>query len=206
MGSRNIGMFLEPGPETLNKNNLVAPRGIAWWWATASPSRSAAPPFGLSTVLRAGGAALDLLGLTGGGQPVRAALLTVVEEVRDHHAAPDNRGADTDGLGGGGSGARAARRCIPTKWPCPSVERGSAEGLLRRHCRRRDVSLISDLLSLQQCLQDLARIKLQTAGARRRIGKLPPGIGRESALYLARLAGRLRWLRGPATTCRQTGG
>ncbi len=30
MGSRNIGMFLEPGPETLNKNNLVAPRGSAW--------------------------------------------------------------------------------------------------------------------------------------------------------------------------------
>ena len=28
MGSRNIGMFLEPGPETLNKNNLVAPTGF----------------------------------------------------------------------------------------------------------------------------------------------------------------------------------
>ena len=28
MGSRNIGMFLEPGPETVNKNNLVAPTGF----------------------------------------------------------------------------------------------------------------------------------------------------------------------------------
>ena len=28
MGSRNIGMFLEPGPETANKNNLVAPTGF----------------------------------------------------------------------------------------------------------------------------------------------------------------------------------
>ena len=56
----------------------------------------------------------------------------VVEEVGDHHAAPDNRGADTDGLGGGGSGARAARPSTRTRWPCPSVERGSAEGLLRR--------------------------------------------------------------------------
>ena len=28
MGSRNTGMFLEPGPETLNNNNLVAPTGF----------------------------------------------------------------------------------------------------------------------------------------------------------------------------------
>jgi len=28
MGSRSIGMFLEPGPETLNNNNLVAPTGF----------------------------------------------------------------------------------------------------------------------------------------------------------------------------------
>ena len=28
MGSRNIGMFLEPGPETLNEISLVAPTGF----------------------------------------------------------------------------------------------------------------------------------------------------------------------------------
>ena len=28
MGSKNIGMFLEPGPETLNEISLVAPTGF----------------------------------------------------------------------------------------------------------------------------------------------------------------------------------
>ncbi len=42
-------MFLEPEVEHIN-NNLVAPTGSVWWWATSYPSRCVASPSGLSAV------------------------------------------------------------------------------------------------------------------------------------------------------------
>ncbi len=128
----------------------------------ASPSRSEAPPFGLSTVLRASGAALDLLGLAGGGQPVRAAPAhlvggvttpppTTAEPIRtDWEAVARERGP---------RGTHTHQMAVPVRGARLRV------GTAAPHCPRRDVSLISDLLNLQQCLQDLARIKLQTARA-----------------------------------------
>jgi hypothetical protein len=54
MGSRNIGMFLEPGPETLNKNNLVAPTGFEPAIKSRStPTRPGAPLLGRVEALAA---------------------------------------------------------------------------------------------------------------------------------------------------------
>ena len=39
MGSRNIGMFLEPGPETLNEITLVAPTGFEPVFQGVTPVR-----------------------------------------------------------------------------------------------------------------------------------------------------------------------